>query len=948
MPTLSSLLSDPKARIEVIIKGQILDDNGDSQTYWFSRSGWSDPPGGPAAQYCKPLVDISLRVSQSLDPLEPQTLIDTPYSQIELINDSIAYAGYFDGWYLYSVDNLEWNIYLVGYLSTGERVDLSDTINDPIYTLTGIGIPEISSSTCLIRARGLEDILSVPLQPVTYSPPALYFPGSPTAVVDLGDNLNITGDQSLSFWVYLEDLSTTQYALFKDSGAQGYYVAVGLVGGGTIVGGVEILVRGQSPTTTTTAANVLRTYRWHRIDISIAAATRRIDIDGTTAITTSSITGTPTASTTSLTFGQSLKGRLHRVLYWSNTRTNAVMSAEGRTPITEAETNLREAFLFNEGRGAIAASSKSGSSLSGTLAAGILWDSASWHYESLLGQYEPYVLGTVPRVPVTWIDPPKQIGQVSRGPIALLSELQSNHAMVSTANYTSDLSNGTLTLTTGAISGTYSATVTANNLWNSALLLNGSTSGATVAVTMPAGSKYIACQIRLDGFNTAGTLRQILGWNAATSSFLLRFFSTTNLLSLIAVNDAGVTFQAFTTLPDKKRFSILGSLDIANPSTGLNLYIDGILIHTVAISGNWTGTQPTLGIGRRSSVNDFHFPGVIDEIVIGNTAATLAMAQEHHSHPVDSTFPGVIAGWHCDDGTGSAAVSFVGAASLTLANVSWTAGRSACTDLARSILFAYGYDEADLDFDSWLIALNKSKGDCGWFVSQGAKGIDILNVVLGGLGFVLYRSSVGLLKLKRFEGVSGAPDINLDPDIDLQLLPIESLPSDPVVYQWIVTFATNNTKLDSANIAGSLASTDPDRYQYGSSAHRSAPKSDGSILERFPSAEPRTRTTALLNLIDAEEEAARLLVLHRYGADRKSIAVFAGVGGFEILTEIGPLMEELDLDDSDMLITGISIEEGEGTIEIWRPGSIVSGIESMLASADEALLLGDDGGILLL
>lgn len=919
MATLADLLADPRARIEIVIHGQYLDENDDLQSIWLSRSGWSDPPGGPASAYCPPLVDLSLRVAQSVDPLEPGTLIDTTYSQIDLINDSILYPGYFDGWNKYSVDGLEWTIYLVGYLSTGERLDLVDVENDPYQVLVGVAIPEVSSSVCVVHARSFSEILATPLQPVTYSPPALYFPGTVSGSISLGNNLNITGDQSISVWIYLESIDTVQYIVYKDGGAQGgYYVAVGLVGGGNIVGGVEVGVRGQTPFSTTTAANVLRTYQWHRIDISIAATTRRIDIDGTTAITTSAITGTPASSSTTLTIGRSLKGRLHRLLYWSNARSNATMSAEGRVPIAGNESNLREAFLFAEGSGTTTTSIKSGSALSGTIGTGVLWDSASWHYDSILGQYEPYVLGTVPRAPITWIDPPKQIGQVSRGAIALLSELQSNHAAVSSANYTVNRSNSTITVTSGALSGTYSATVTANNSWNSALLFNGTTSTASALVTMPAASKYIGVHFRADLISA--TAKQLGGWLVgATSAFLLRLTNTT--LTVIALNNAGTTFTASTTIVERKRYSVIGSLDTANPSTGLQLYLNGVLVATTPISGAWTGTQTTFEAGFRGGGASNYFTGVLDEIVIGNTAASLSIAQHYHAIPSTSSMTGILAGWHLDEATGTSASPFAGAVSMTmtLANVAWVAGRSAATDIARSVLYSYGYTESgEIDFDSWFTALIKNSADCGWFVSQGAKGLDILDVILGGLGFVLYLSG-GLIKLKRFEGLSGVPTIEMDTESDIQLAPIDSVTNDPAIYQWTIVFATNNTKIDSANVAGSLASSDPDQYHYWSSANRSAIKSDGSILERFQGAESRSRTTALLNLIDAEAEAARLLALHRYGGDRKSIAVFAGVGGFEVLTEIGPLMSELELNGSDLLITGISLEEGEGTIEVWRP-----------------------------
>lgn len=915
MPTLSDLLSDPDSQIELIAKGQYLDENDDLQTEWVSQSGWDDQIDGPFGSHIPPLLTTNLSINQQIDPLDIRFDL-LSLGSIELANNHLDFAGRYDNWRQYSVDGQSWTIYAVGTLSTGVRVELADVEDSPLFELEGINIPEVSSDQCLIRCKSARSLDSA-LQPVTYSPPALYFPGILTAIVNLGNNLNITGDQSISVWIYLEDpATTTQYIEFKDSGAAGHYIAIGLVGAGTIAGGVEILVRGQSPTTSTTAANVLQAYRWHRIDVSIAATTRRIDIDGTTAITTTSITGTPAASAVDLEIGRSFKGRIHRLLHWTDARSNATMSAEGRTPIAGNETNLREAFLFGEGKGDQVASSKIGSVITGTIAAGVLWDTASWHYESILGQYEPYVLGTVPRVPVTWIDPPKQIGQISRGAIALLSEIQSNHSIVSPANYTIGYGTGTIQVVVGALSGTYSATVTANNFWNSALLFNGTSSRATAVSTMPAGSKYIGAHFRVD--TTVNAFRQILGWNGAASVIIMRLFS--NTLSVNLINDAGTLFTASMPVLVRpgKRYSAIASLDTANPSTGLNLFVDGILVATTAVSGAFTGTQPTLAVGHRSTLVDFWFPGVIDEIIVGNTACTLSMAEQYHSYPCTPSFPGIVAGWHLDEAAGSSAAPFVGAASLTLTSIAWAPGRSALTDLARAVLYSSGYAENDLDSTTWLAALLANNADCGWYVNGGAKSIDVLNVILGGLGFIVFNSE-GLLKIKRFEGVSGTPDIELDPIIDLQSQPVEGNAADPAIYQWTVDFATNNSKQDQANIAGGLATTDPDRYQYGAKSHRSAIKSDGSILERFPNAIPMTRTTALLNLKDAETEAARLLAIHRHGADRKSVQAFLGIAQIEILDELGPLMEETDLDAGNTIVTGLTIDEGLAIITIWRP-----------------------------
>ena len=202
-------------------------------------------------------------------------------------------------------------------------------------------------------------------------------------------------------------------------------------------------------------------------------------------------------------------------------------------------------------------------------------------------------------------------------------------------------------------------------------------------------------------------------------------------------------------------------------------------------------------------------------------------------------------------------------------------------------------------------------------MDNGARIGQVLDIILGGLGITIYESG-GLLKLKRFEGQTGTATETLDPDRDIQGQPIESMGSDDGVYQWRVIYYTNNSRQDAANIAGSLASSDPDRYSYGSSDNLSVTKSDYTVLDRFPGSQPRERLTALLNLRDAEEEASRLLALHRDGADRKRVRAFLPAGGIEIFSELGPLMSELDLDTGTSIVYGTEIEEGIGTILIWR------------------------------
>lgn len=930
MPGLSDLIADSSAVLELIIKGGYLDENNDEQVIWISRSGWADEPDGPAGRYIKPVADFNLSFDSQIDPLDPKSLSEGFRADITLINNSVYYdyAGMFDGWWQYSVDQQPWNVYLVGILSDGTKITLSDVISTPLYQLYGQLIPEVGSDTCTIRTISKHAALDRPLQPVTYSPPCLLFPGTVSGVINLGDNLDISGSQSISFWVYLSNpaqLATVQYIIHKDGGTSGYYFAIGLVGGGTIEGGVEVGIRGQTPMATTTAAGVIKAFRWHRIDIAIAAASRRIDIDGTTAITTSGIVGSPVVNTVDCIIGRNLGGRLSRLLFYTDVRTNATMKVEGRTPITGSETNLREAFLFQEGKYSTVSSSKSGSSLVNiTLGTGIVWDTASWHLESILSQYEPLIVGTVPRSPVTWIDTANQIGQLTRGSLDLVSEVQANHNPVSTANYSVNYDNGTFRVTTGVITSlTWSAAATANNLWGPSLL----STAAVATINCPAGSRGLAIQCRPD--TTDSSIRFLAGWQGnpgnLAGAFLIRLNSgAVNRLNVTAINDVGGSFQVnYDSLEQDRTYSIAASMNTTagtlhgQPANTLYLYVDGEMVASIAISGAWTTVLTNFGVGIRPITLTTPWVGRYDGPAVFNTVISQSQARLLHTLPLTGTETGLTNAWRLNETSGTSAAALAGGTALTLTSPARVPGRSAPVDLARFVLFSAGYAESDLDTDSWRECLNEASADCGWSVTNAQKSRDVLNIVLANLGFLLYEE-LGKWKIRRFVGLTGTPDVELKAGIDLQAGPIQPSPADPAIYQWTILYATNNVKVQPANLSVNPA-TDPDRYEYAQKDNRAATKTDYVVLDRFPAAEPRTRLTALLTQKDAEAEAARLLPIHKHGADRKVVSLFAHVGSISILDEIGPLVAEADLRNGDVVVVGISTTDGVGTVAVWRP-----------------------------
>jgi hypothetical protein len=934
VPTLQSLLADPSATIEVVAKISYYSAVSTVLTEWVSLHGWYDTASGPVAAYIPPLLNTPLSISHHILPLDPGDSFGA-YAQIDLINDldDSPYTGRYDAWQRVSIDDQPILIYLVGYLSDGTRVNLSDVIGTPYMVLRGVGVPAVGDSTVTLTVRDDAHSLDSPLQPVTYSPPCLVFPGTVGGAVNVGDNLDLMGSFALSFYVWTDDPGRAlQFPLNKDGSTTGYYIRCGQTA--TVEAGVELVILAQTPTTTVTAAGVIRARQWHRIDISVdtAAGTRRIDIDGVTAVTSAGVTGTPNANAISLTMGNGLLGRMSRVLYWGAARSNATMSAEGRIPITGSEANLTAYFPFDEGRDTTVSDRKSGSVLTGTVGTGTTWGNFGGHYPAISGQYRPFVLGTVPRAPVTWIDPPKQIGEVSYGGVALVSEIQSNHTAIATANYTVNLTAGTFQITAGALSGTYSTTVTANNFWNSALLF-GTGSAAVASIPSPTGSRTIGIQVRADF--TANVLRYMIGWqnSALAGAYVLRVFTgAVNRVNVLAINNTPTSFNLNydNGLIEGNTYTIIATMNTTGvtdaqgvPANTIRLYVNGEVVGDQAISGTWTASLTQFGVGCRPDTSTNPWVGRLDEGFVFTRTISLTEARAIHLLPLTGAESGLVRLWHFDDAAsvGSAAAT-VGGTALTLTSVTRTAGRSAAADLARKCYYIAGYVAADLDEATWRACLNKNSADCGWWSGDGVNILDVAGVILGGLGFVRYKIGT-VIYVERFGGVSGVADVAYSVRTDVRQGTIEGEPGDPAVNEWQIEYATNNVRLDAANVAGGLATTDPDRYAYASAEFKVASQGDGTVLRRFPRALPRTRRTALLYQRDAEVEATRLLPIHKHGSDNKSVPLWVLAGSAPILHEASFDIAELEMDQTNFIVIGLEIEDDEAMAVVWRPAKQV-------------------------
>lgn len=934
MATLADLLADPNASISLVAAVGYLSSANVESVEWVSQRGWTDPQDGPVAAYIPPLLESGLEISQHLDPLNPQEAFGT-LSQITLVNDldDPTYRGRYDGWQRNSIDNRLTYVYAVGVLSDGTRVELADVAATPLVTLRGVEVADVDEQHATLTVRDDSHALDQALQPVTYSPPALAFPGDTTGCVDFGNHYDQTGSFSAAGWVYLEDPTAAfQYPITKATGTAGYSLDVG--------NGLILTVPAQSPASTSVAVGTLHARFWHWISISVdtSAHTREIGVDGASVVLTSSVTGSPTASGGAATFrwGNRLRGKLHAWRGYNAARSVAAMWAEARQPVNPAASNLAWYLPSDEGLGTTIHDRKSGSSITGTIGAGIAWDVATWHLSGILGNYRPFVLGTVPRVPVSWIDTVQQVGEVSYGGAALVSEVQSNHNALG-AIWSPNPTAGTFQVTSGALSGTYSATVTANNFWNSAVQV-GATTTILGSPTSPTGSASLCVQFTPSATQTGGIY--IIDWFStflsgltlfqSPGSFGLRYAAGAgNRLEGFAVADSNVPYLCTTSfyLQEGRTYSLAVVRNTSNNT--LTVSVDGEQIGSTSIAGGtFTATLTTFGVGCRGDVPaNSQALGRYDEPLAFSRALSQDDIRALHVLPATGAEANLTYAWHLDDASGTSAAPFAGASSLTLTNATWVGGRSSAADLGRKLFYLAGFTSADLDTATWRNCLNWCPADCGWYVGQGETALVVARLILGGLGFVTFKVA-SVIHVRRFVGLTSIPEVSYTSRIDVQASAIVAAPHDPPVWQWQILYAHNNTQLSASNIAGALASSDPDRYQYGQVTDLSITRGDYSIKQlasgapgRFPSAVPKSRQTALLNKRDATDEATRLLALHRDSSDAKTLPMWLLAGSGTFMQEVSFDITACEMDQSDFVIVGVDVRDEQVSVTVWRPAA---------------------------
>jgi hypothetical protein len=874
MPSLAKqILSDQNAQRVLIVE---IGYNDGAEKVWRLAQGdtWStDPNENPPNEEFVPHLVRGLNVEASIDSGGTLGGVgDVDFGVFEVGNLN----GRYDAFAAYTVDGRTAKAWVVGTLSNGTKVRYSDVYDEPVFSGVGVDRPKRGRSVVRVGVRGLLYRLDKLINPRSFSPPCLEFPGTSAGNVDFGDNFDASGSFTISAWFYCIDPSVTGQFLFqKDTGAAGWGVEVGTAGSGALRG----YCREQSTVNTNSAASLILPSRWHHAAMSIntVAQTRILVLDGTTVATTSTLTGSPAGNAASFKIGVGFRGRISRVRIDSAAMTPVQIRAEMYLHALGTESNLTALPNLEEGSGATTADSKSGSVVVGTLGTGVTWSGTSeWCGDSLVGKRWPEVLGYAKDVPLIPVDTALGIWAAANGPLISVPVVKSNHnPLTLTTHYTVDRQRGLVTITGGTV-GNYTADVVANIPFGGALAFDGVDDFGSHAVTCPAGAMTLEMLVRPR--TTAATTRYCGGWRNGTGAgarFLV--FDTFAINSLIVQvrNDAGTSFIARKAgLTQDRMYHTAGVLD---PTAGeLRLYVDGVLEATAAISGTWATVLNTFVLARMPDASANFQNCVLDEVRIWSVARTQEQIIEGMVQEITSG-TGLVRRWGFSEGSGSTAADSVAAGSMALTGATWTYSRHSHADMMLGTLTGPAeYENSEIDLSTAASFIYACPGDAGWYVGDSPKSCrETWDEILKGAHSYLIASIDGAtLEMGQIALPSGTPDD--DADFEEWAFPLSAPPDideDEIAARpslFVVQYCRNWAPLDKETVVN-IATSDPTTFAYAISEWREVSE-PGSA-----SGEALILGSAFLRREDARAELARITPF--YSTDRERIWFTFGKAG---------------------------------------------------------------------
>lgn len=209
------------------------------------------------------------------------------------------------------------------------------------------------------------------------NPPYVTFDGD-NDYIDVGDNLDLSGDFTWEMWIYPKDISTSDQRLYvkhDEASNEGWYLSIGDGGKGEIRVQLEDLTQGQVDT-----GNILDERIWQHIAVTYdkSADTVTIYKNGEKEIDSTSVTGTLTSNTQKLGIGgdpednsgNSFDGIIDDVRHWSDVRTQKEIRDNLDNELVGNETDLKAYWKLDDADGD---ASEEVSNVSGTLNGDASW-----------------------------------------------------------------------------------------------------------------------------------------------------------------------------------------------------------------------------------------------------------------------------------------------------------------------------------------------------------------------------------------------------------------------------------------------------------------------------------------------------------------------------------------------------------------------------------------------
>ncbi|MBC2580009.1 LamG domain-containing protein [Clostridium sp. DJ247] len=211
---------------------------------------------------------------------------------------------------------------------------------------------------------------------------------------------------------------------------------------------------------------------------------------------------------------------------------------------------------------------------------------------------------------------------------------------------------------------------------NNALSFNGTSSYVDLNTTNLSLTNALTVECWSKNIGTIGTISTIVGrlntaWTSASTGDFCLLYNGANInvnLSTSSILEQTKSVP-FTNSNDWNHFAFTYN------GSSLNIYINGILANTFALTGTINASTNKVFIGKRQySTDPKYLNGYVDEVRIWNIARTQSEIQANYNKRIFGNPTGLIGYWKLDEGTGTTTVNSINSNNATINNCTWITG----------------------------------------------------------------------------------------------------------------------------------------------------------------------------------------------------------------------------------------------------------------------------------